>query len=876
MKQKLFFILLSLLTTQIIYAQSPNTLSGIISDQKGNTLIGANIFIDELQLGTVSNAKGEYSIDKIAPGDYHITISYIGYTQYSTNLVITKKNTRLNVTMQEGILLEGLLVTAQKRKQSIIEIPVAMTSLSSKFIENLGTTQIEDLEGFIPGLQMQVQSPNNPGFVIRGITSDDGASNIEPRVSVFQDGVSISKSRGSVVELFDMERIEVLKGPQGTLFGRGAEIGAIHFIQNKAKNKNSGSISAGYGDYNYTSIQGDANTILAKDKLFMRLAGIYKYHEGYIKNLSGGRLNGKDTKAVRASFHYQTSRKTNFDFIYNYQKDTPPGTAFKSGTYAPTGGDTKPWTTADLDGGKDLGLDRVVWGTTLIGKHFLSSNVSLNSITAYREFDSYESFDADGTAAPALAFAEDAFGKQFSQELRLNFNLNDKFEGFVGANYFYEDGSQKVPFTTDERSYGVLISSMLGDAFNSTLSLLGSELSATPLVVDGKVVLVSSLSEMLTSDLPSWNDLPSAYQTTDLETLYALLYSPLSSSHTEYYKNYGTNSSIEFFADGTYKLSEKLKFTAGLRLTHENIKSAYEAGADTFSAILGFASSAGTNVLSMPTEKLTRKKSFTSFVGRLALNYSLNNNMALYMSFAKGRRPHVIQFESTANDDYTSSYNSELLDEEIVYSYELGIKGLSLGQQLYFDVAIYYYDYLNFQTTTIDETTNQSVTIDAGNATTYGFECSLQWQINKMLSAFGNYSYIKAEFDNKDSDNNAQKYAGNTFRLTPDHSFGLGFDFKIPVNTKLNAFLHPNYTYKTKVYFEEDNSEDESQDAFGIMNIRAGLELPKQNMILSLFVTNALNEKYIIDAGNTGSNFGIPTYIAGAPRLFGAEMRIKF
>jgi len=878
MKQKLFFILLSLFTTQITYAQSLNTLSGIISDKKGNTLIGANIFIEELQLGTVSNAKGEYSIDKIKSGDYHITISYIGYTQYNTNLSIIQTNTRLNVTMQEGILLEGLLVTAQKRSQSIVEIPTALSSLSDNFIENSGFTQMDNLADYIPGLQLQIQSPNNPGFVIRGITSDDGASNIEPRVSVFQDGVSISKSRGSVIEIYDMERIEVLKGPQGTLFGRGAQIGAIHFIQNKAKNETSGSLSLGSGNYQYQTAQGYFNTPLVKDKLFVRMAGIYKKRDGYIKNLSGGNLNGKDTKAFRASMRFMASRKTNFDLIYNYQKDTPPGTAFKSGTYAPLGGDTKAWTFADLDKGKDLGLDRNVWGLTLHGKHFINSKLSLTSISAYREFDSYESFDADGTVAPALWFAEDAIGKQISQELRLNFKINDRFEGFSGGNYFYEKGSQRVPFTTDERSYLALVSPLIASSLNTTLEAFGTQFNPVPLVQNGQAVLPSTGSELLSSPLPPFAMLPSAVQE-QVAALYAILQTPLSSSHNEYYKNYGENSAFEFFTDGTYSISDKFKITAGLRLSMEKIKSAYEAAnLDDESAHLGFVSNAGSNILSMPVEKIEHEKSFTSLVGRLAFNYSLTPEMNIYASASRGRRPNVIQFNATANNDayYTSSYNAEVLKNEIVNSYELGLKGLCLGQSFYFDVAGYYYAYKNFQTNTIDPTTNQSIVKDAGNASSYGIEYSFQWQINKLINVFGNYSFIHAEFDKKDSDDNEQELSGNTFRLTPKHSLGFGFDFELPLTNNLICSLHPNYNYKTKVFFEESNLDTESQKAYGILNIRCGFKLKKQKLGLNFFVNNTLNKKYIIDAGNTGRNFGIPTYIAGTPRFYGAEMKIKF
>lgn len=145
----------------------------------------------------------------------------------------------------DAVLLDRMVVTAQKREQQVQDVPIAITAFSGEFMQELGIDGFEQLGGYVPGLQTQVQSPNNPGFVIRGITSDSGDSQVEPRVSVFQDGVSISRSRGSVVEMFDMERVEVLRGPQGTLFGRGAQIGAVHLIQNKARNAFDGSFRAG-------------------------------------------------------------------------------------------------------------------------------------------------------------------------------------------------------------------------------------------------------------------------------------------------------------------------------------------------------------------------------------------------------------------------------------------------------------------------------------------------------------------------------------------------------------------------------------------------------------------------------------------------------
>ena len=135
----------------------------------------------------------------------------------------------------EPATLDEIIVTAQLRAQKTIEVPFALTAYSGQFLEDLGIQEFEQLSAFVPGFLVQNQSPNNPGFVMRGITSDSGAATAEPRVSVFQDGVSISKSRGSYVELFDLERVEIAKGPQSTLYGRGALIGAVNLVQNRAQ-----------------------------------------------------------------------------------------------------------------------------------------------------------------------------------------------------------------------------------------------------------------------------------------------------------------------------------------------------------------------------------------------------------------------------------------------------------------------------------------------------------------------------------------------------------------------------------------------------------------------------------------------------------------
>jgi len=200
-----------------------------------------------------------------------------------------------------------------------------------------------------------------------------------------------------------------------------------------------------------------------------------------------------------------------------------------------------------------------------------------------------------------------------------------------------------------------------------------------------------------------------------------------------------------------------------------------------------------------------------------------------------------------------------------------------MNNRLQFDVNAYMYDYSNFQTTiTKFENGNlTSIPEDSGNASSFGLELATQYAFTKNSSFFANYGYIDASFDETDANGNPQLLAGNTFRLTPKHSFSAGFNFNQRVNENLNFFFRPTYTYKSKVFFEESNLPNISQDSYGLFNFRLGLDIQK-NYEVTFFMNNVMDKKYIIDAGNTGGAFGIPTFIGGAPRFFGMQLKADF
>jgi outer membrane receptor protein involved in Fe transport len=531
------------------------------------------------------------------------------------------------------------------------------------------------------------------------------------------------------------------------------------------------------------------------------------------------------------------------DAIYNYQQDTPPGVSFKSVAFSPEDSTPDPQDPAALGPDPvleddDLFIDRSVWSATLLVNQDLGGAWSLDAITGYREFDSLERFDADGTPAPVLQFDEDAEGQQFSQEVRVSYDNDGAFSGFSGASVFWEDGSQRVPFRTDERTFIALL--------NPDIPLF------TP---DGNPTVVSAIPNPETGDLI-----------------------PLKDSHQEAFTNFGSTTAVEAFIDGTYRPTDRLSVTAGLRFTYEDVTGEYEVTNSETPGNLGTLLGASPNNLFAPTNgRISESETFTSAVGRLVVDYAASDAANVFASVSRGRRPNVINVDATG---------STILDNEIVWSYETGIKGRVLRERFEYEANVFYYDYSNFQTSITelqDDGTFVAETRDSGSASALGFETAVRGALFRGVSAFGNYSYIDATFDDEDESGEPQALAGNRFRLTPEHTFAVGFDATVPVASRAEVFVRPSYTFKSQFFFDEQNTRNQdnpnppiSQDDYGLLNLRAGVRLLDGQVTVEGYAENLLDEEYLIDAGNTGQAFGVPTYISGPPRFIGIRVSGQF
>jgi len=764
---------------------------------------------------------------------------------------------------------DEIVVKAQKRDQSIREVPAAITAFNQESLDDLGVQQFDDLADFIPGLEVQEQSANNPGFSIRGLTSDNGAANIEPRVSIFQDGVPNSRSRGSFVEVFDTD-VEVLRGPQPTLFGRSALIGAISLnsIRPNPDAGVTGYARIGYGSYDFQFAEGAVNLPI-NDTAAVRLAGRFKKRDGYI-TATGDEddFQGYETAAMRASLLWEPTEDFTALIIGNYQRDDNPGTSFKSGTFRPFGGSTDPFAAASLnffggplsEGKTELGLERELYNATLRFDYQLTDTISVTSISAYREFDSDEVFDPDGFQYDLFVFAEDAEGEQFSQELRFNYDNGDRLAGFFGLNYFDESGEQRVPLRYNQNVVGALLTPNPATGLPLLFTAPpGVEQDPTPLsVIESLVGIPDSLALF-----------------------------------EEVFGNTSDAQTFEIFGDATYKVTDRFELTGGLRYTHDE----KETGQFSFSQSGGGSLLTGAGVflgaavltndgLGFRTEDdlVIASDEFDGWTGRLAANYELTDQLSVFANYARGRRPEVLNFNADAGRPGLSEDQFNTIDAETVDSFDVGAKGRFLDGALQTDGSFYYYDYTNFQTSVL-RGVGDIVTVNAGGATAYGFEGTFTYTPADWVSVFGNYSWNDATFDDESDDGQEQQFAGNRFRLSPEHAFTIGAEGRW--ESRFGEFaIRPIYSYRSEVFFDNDNDrsdlqggdlfQDELQDGFGVLDIRATWTSVDGQYRVEVFGENVLDEEYLLDAGNTGDAFGIPTFIAAAPATYGAYLSVSF
>ena len=747
------------------------------------------------------------------------------------------------VSFADTNAMEEIIVTAQKRDQSVLDVAATMDVISAEFLERTNTTELDDLSRVLPNVVIQEQAVSLPSFNIRGITDDTASVSATPRISVYQDGFDISKKTVSSAALYDIARVEVLKGPQPTLFGVAAANGAVSIITNTPDSEFDADARFALNTEAGVETQAMIN-LPVNDRNAFRIAGIYREMDGVIKNTAcsansynpsgqitdhtgavksckGGDLNGVSVQALRASFK---TTYDNWDLVLRagYEYNDQPGIAFKSGSIAPKNGNLSPFTSAELGFGSELGIERKLLTGDFTFNYRFSESLSALVDGYYKDVELNEAFDADGTGLRIQDAYFDNDAILYGASARLVFDDGERFAGFVGISNSQDQS--KLP-------YYVMVDPYVRGTFDAVKAAL----------------------EAANPDIPLNQNISTKASLAQIEALRATLVSSLFNADGTVISDPNLPSSFvqgpytfeaeldinSIVAEGSYQLTEKINATAGVRYIDET--------------------------------RLTRnfvvfeaEKDFTATLPRLALNYAYSDDLSFYFNYAQGRRSPVVD----PNFGATVITKAETVD-----SYDVGFK--YMGDRWSLFAALFTYQYQDYQQSYTDATTLQSITVTVGDSTMSGFEATARFIPSDTLMISASVGLLDATFANKTADGQVFDYAGNNFRLAPEVSGSLN------INKRVNwsdwtLDMDLLMSYQSEVFFESSNYPGLSQDAYWITDASVMLNRKGSSIKYELYADNVFDEDYLIDAGNTGGGIGIPTYVPGMPMIAGVRVYVDF
>jgi outer membrane receptor protein involved in Fe transport len=802
---------------------------GIVRDEHKKPLPGALIEIENFKVWVHTNEFGEFFLGPLPTGRHRIQISYMGYETKTIDYQLSEGNNYHYIALDEKRAhVKPSVVTARKRPQQQFDSPAGSFAKNDEFLNQINATDLSLLSDFVPGFYYHERGAGDPAFVLRGFKSESIQPGLQPLISIQENHVPLSHVTGAAPELFDMERVSVFRGPQNTLFGQQAMAGAIHFASKKPTYNFDGYLTAGMGNYNRREVRGAVNLPILENMLAVRLAGIYNYRDGYVENTFGGKLYGDNTIGGRLSILFRPSINHMFDVVVSYQKDDEPGIGFMSKQFPNTEGNNDIFNyEASLNLGENLGTGKELKNATLTYTLFRNENKYWTSITSYRKSSSFNRWDDDGTAAPAIEVFEDAGATQFFQEVNFNFSRNSRLNGVIGGNYRRMKSEQTTHLSLNEQyTYHLL---------NNPAMMITSSGELIPMILN-----------------PGGTPLPEQHE------------------EENYLK--AQSQTIEAFLNANYRVTTKLFFSGGVRaaidrqdLTNETF---FAGGSES---VLGQITGNSPNLFFRPYNEKNIENTSLSYFWSGTLKYRFSEKAHVAATYSRGRRPHSLQFSNEGE--------KQILEPEILDNYELGIRVEVLGQ-VYLDATGFYQQYQNFrsQAWIADSTRNifEYQLKNGGSATSYGAEVAFETAITEWLDLFGNYAWLHARFDSTNTAGLEQQLAGKMFSYSPKHRFAVGMNARLSIAPNLLFFVTPSYSYKTRFYFDDANTSEMEQPAYGVLNANVGLEMADPNMVLKIYGTNLLGEEFVTGAGNSEYASGLPTFIPGPPRMLGAKLTWKF
>ncbi|KOY87729.1 TonB-dependent receptor [bacterium 336/3] len=826
-----------------------NYLKGVIKDEKGIAIAGASVSIKINKAYAVTDSTGFFQIE-VPLNSFVLEVSFVGYE--SQEISIEKfEGQDFNLILKEDNVIDEVVVTSRRRKEILQEIPIPISVVSGTQVEDAGAFNVNRVKELIPTVQLYSSNPRNTTLNIRGLGSTFGLTNdgIDPGVGFYVDGVYYARPAATALDFIDIEQIEVLRGPQGTLFGKNTTAGTFNIKTKAPSFKPNVNFEVSYGNYNYIQAKSSVTGALSK-KLAGRLGFSGTQRDGLIYNVTTQKyINNLNNVGLRGQLLYLPTHNVEITLSADASSQRPEGYAQVIAGVAPT---LRPayrqfnQIIADLEYQlpSTNPFDRLVDHNTTWRSNNDLGGVSLNidakigkgtltSTTAWRYWNWNPSNDRDFTALPVLTLSQaPSKHEQWSQEIRYAGELFSKVTGVVGV-YAISQGLWASPYHTEESG-----SAQWRFSQSST-----SNLWKTPGLLEGYGIRTRSSLKSFSGAV---------------------------------------------FGQADWAITKKLHLLAGLRYNYDQKtvnfdRQTYGGLETTDPALIALKNAVYTN------QTFNAKVDNNNFSGQITLAWRPHQDINTFATYSVGYKPIGINLGGlpTANGEVLTELAR--IKPEYVNHYELGIKTNPTSQST-LNVTIYNTEIKDYQTQvqTAEIGVNRGYLANAEKVRVFGIEVDGNLKVNRFISVYGSLAYTNGTYVSfKNAPVPLEETGGQTaFKdisggLLPGISkWATSFGGEITQSGKLlgkngKFFWALEGSYRSGFSSSPSPSKYLNVSDYGILNSRIGFRV-SNGLSIFLWGRNILNQNYFEQLLPAAGNAGHYAGVLGDPRTYGITIRNSF
>ena len=733
----------------------------------------------------------------------------------------------------QGVLaqatLEEVIVTATKRTSSLQEVPMSISAFSGAQMEEARIMNIADISNRTPGFQLDMANEGEPELFMRGIGSDFESAGGNNAIGVYIDEVYLSRGVGAISDLFDLERVEVLRGPQGTLYGKNVVGGAINFITNKPTSDTDARVLATIGSYNQKEVQSFVNGALS-DNLSGRVAHSYRARDGYANNrFTGNDVQDLNANSMRGSLLWAPG--DDLDVLLTADTYRRRGTAawVHSETLNPR---DDPFVTGErsgdnpVDGREDIDTD----GVNLRINWHLGVG-TLTSITAYRQADFVFEQNTCGMAFdPSLVTREE--GDRGDLEISNSTGMGSDLPGCALFDQMVDEASDQISQELRLASDGDGRLNWLVGGFFMREKVNRDE------------------SQPFLFDFNFW---------------FEGTYSSYQESETD---------STALFGTLAYDMTDALNLEIGLRYSRDERDFFVRNSGAPLNCCGAFLDEEGNPDYSIEGISVSDDDTWSATTPSLSLRYTTESGMNFYGTYSEGYKSGGWD---SANADRPSAVQS--YDPEFATNYEIGAKTQFWDDRVRFNAAAFFTEYEDLQTQQlVGEDPPDLVTQNAGEVEARGIELEFTVLPFEGFALHGSYGYLDSEIKSDlcpegetgaECADHPDNQKGNVTRRSPENMFNLSAMYEWDISSVGRAHVRLEYSYTDEYYFDNSNIEFYKNDSFDLWDASVGLAAEDGVWEVNVWGKNLSDETYRAGLGGF-ADWAFNNY--AAPRTAGVTM----